>query len=70
MEMLVQVLTPTLSLFFQEWFAISPAPDLLGNDWRRYLGAIVELVKVKSIAAAVSAQCRLDRRLYLYLCPW
>jgi ubiquitin conjugation factor E4 B len=53
-DTLADVLTPTLSLFFQEWFKISPAPDLLGNDWRRYLGAISLLVQVKDVAASVS----------------
>lgn len=53
-EMLADVLTPTLSLFFQEWFKISPTPDLLGDDWRRFLGAVVLLTQVKGIAAAVS----------------
>lgn len=48
------VITPTLSLFFQKWFQITPAPDLLGNDWRKYLGAVSLLVQVKGIAALVS----------------
>jgi len=42
-----------LSLFFQQWFSINPAPDLLGNEWQRYIGAISTLVQVKDIAAAV-----------------
>ncbi|KLT45417.1 hypothetical protein CC85DRAFT_282483 [Cutaneotrichosporon oleaginosum] len=45
------VITPTLSLFFQKWFQISPQPDLLGNDWRKYIGAMSTLVQVKGIAA-------------------
>lgn len=53
-EMLADVLTPTLSLFFQEWFKITPTPDLLGDDWRRFLGAVDLLTQVKGIAAAVS----------------
>jgi hypothetical protein len=53
-ETLAGVLTPTLSLFFQEWFKLSPTPDLLGNEWRRYLGAVAVLVQVKPIAALVS----------------
>lgn len=52
--MLADVLTPTLSLFFQEWFKITPTPDLLGDDWRRFLGAVSLLTQVKGIAAAVS----------------
>jgi ubiquitin conjugation factor E4 B len=53
-DTLADVLTPTLSLFFQQWFSITPAPDLLGNEWQRYMGAISTLVQVKDIAAAVS----------------
>jgi ubiquitin conjugation factor E4 B len=53
-DTLADVLTPTLSLFFQEWFQLSPTPDLLGNEWRRYLGAVAVLVQVKGIAALVS----------------
>jgi ubiquitin conjugation factor E4 B len=53
-EMLADVLTPTLSLFFQEWFKIVPTPDLLGDDWRRFLGAVGLLTQIKGIAAAVS----------------
>lgn len=52
-DTLADVLTPTLSLFFQQWFSITPAPDLLGNEWQRYMGAILTLVQVKDIAAAV-----------------
>lgn len=52
-DTLADVLTPTLSLFFQEWFKLSPAPDLMGTEWRRYLGAVVTLVQVKAIAALV-----------------
>ncbi|WOO81182.1 Ubiquitin conjugation factor E4 [Vanrija pseudolonga] len=48
---MADVITPTLSLFFQEWFKITPTPDLLGNDWRNYLGAVSLLVQVKPIAA-------------------
>jgi len=54
-DTLADVLTPTLSLFFQQWFSITPAPDLLGNEWQRYMGAISTLVQVKDIAAAVSS---------------
>nr|XP_018262826.1 ubiquitin-conjugation factor E4 B [Kwoniella dejecticola CBS 10117]OBR84984.1 ubiquitin-conjugation factor E4 B [Kwoniella dejecticola CBS 10117] len=50
-ETMTDVITPTLSLFFQEWYKISPTPDILGSDWRRYLGAVALLVQVKSIAA-------------------
>lgn len=50
---MADVITPTLSLFFQEWFKITPTPDLLGNDWRNYLGAVSLLVQVKPIAALV-----------------
>lgn len=53
-ETLADVVTPTLSLFFQEWFKLSPTPDVLGNDWRKYLGAVATLVQVKGIAALVS----------------
>ena len=53
-ETLADVITPTLSLFFQEWFQITPTPDLLGTEWRRYLGAVSILVQVKGIAALVS----------------
>lgn len=48
------VITPTLSLFFQQWFQITPTPDLLGDDWRKYLGAVSLLVQVKGIASLVS----------------
>ncbi|OCF33004.1 ubiquitin-conjugation factor E4 B [Kwoniella heveanensis BCC8398] len=50
-ETMSDVITPTLSLFFQEWYKITPTPDILGSDWRRYLGAVALLVQVKSIAA-------------------
>lgn len=53
-DTLADVLTPTLSLFFQEWFKLSPTPDLLGSEWRRYLGAVATLVQVKGIASLVS----------------
>ncbi|ORX35769.1 ubiquitin elongating factor core-domain-containing protein [Kockovaella imperatae] len=52
-DSLSEVLTPTLSLFFQEWFKIVPTPDLMGADWRRYLGAIATLVRSKHIAATL-----------------
>lgn len=48
---MADVITPTLSLFFQEWFKITPTPDLMGSEWRKYLGAVSLLVQVKSIAA-------------------
>ena len=54
-DTLADVITPTLSLFFQEWFKISPTPDLLGDEWRRYMGAVATLVQVKAIAALVGA---------------
>ncbi|RXK40337.1 ubiquitin-conjugation factor E4 B, partial [Tremella mesenterica] len=47
-----EIITPTLSLFFQEWFKL-PRPDILGDEWRRYLGAVVTLVLVKPIAACL-----------------
>ncbi|WVQ80243.1 hypothetical protein IAT38_002348 [Cryptococcus sp. DSM 104549] len=50
-ETLADVITPTLSLFFQEWYKITPTPDIMGSDWRRYLGAVGLLVQVKPIAA-------------------
>jgi ubiquitin conjugation factor E4 B len=53
-DTLRDVLTPTLSLFFQEWYKISPSPDILGRDWRMYLGAISALAQVKGIASSVS----------------
>lgn len=53
-DVLSDVLTPTFSLFFQQWFSISPSPDILGSEWRQYLGAVATLVQVKSIAALVS----------------
>ncbi|KAK1924344.1 ubiquitin elongating factor core-domain-containing protein [Papiliotrema laurentii] len=49
-DALSDVLTPTLSLFFQEWFKLDPTPDITGSDWRRYLGAVSTLVQVKTIA--------------------
>jgi ubiquitin conjugation factor E4 B len=53
-ENLADVITPTLSLFFQEWYKLTPTPDILGDEWRRYLGAVATLVQVKPIAATVS----------------
>nr|ODN80157.1 ubiquitin-conjugation factor E4 B [Cryptococcus depauperatus CBS 7841] len=50
-DTLADVIAPTLSLFFQEWYKIIPTPDVLGQDWKRYLGAISSLVKIKPIAA-------------------
>ncbi|WVF71299.1 hypothetical protein IAT40_006102 [Kwoniella sp. CBS 6097] len=55
-ETMSDVITPTLSLFFQEWYKITPTPDILGSDWRRYLGAVAVLVQVKSIAASLEWQ--------------
>jgi ubiquitin conjugation factor E4 B len=52
-DTLADVITPTLSLFFQQWFTLSPSPDLLGSEWRRYLGAVAVLVQVKGIASLV-----------------
>jgi ubiquitin conjugation factor E4 B len=52
-EQLADTITPTLSLFFQEWFKIA-SPDLLGTEWQRYLGAVTTLTQVKPIAALVS----------------
>lgn len=52
---MADVITPTLSLFFQDWFKITPTPDLLGVEWRQYLGAVSLLVQVKGIASLVSA---------------
>lgn len=53
-DTLADVLSPTLSFFFQEWFGITPPPDILGDDWRHYIGAVSLLVQVKGIAAIVS----------------
>jgi len=50
---MADVITPTLSLFFQEWFKITPTPDLMGDAWRQYLGAVALLVQNKTIAALV-----------------
>ncbi|WVR06922.1 hypothetical protein IAU60_003958 [Kwoniella sp. DSM 27419] len=49
-ETMADVITPTLSLFFQEWYKITPTPDIMGSEWRRYLGAVAVLVQVKGIA--------------------
>ncbi|ODO06452.1 ubiquitin-conjugation factor E4 B [Cryptococcus wingfieldii CBS 7118] len=49
-DTLSDVISPTLSLFFQQWFSISPTPDILGSEWRRYLGAMNALVQVKAVA--------------------
>jgi ubiquitin conjugation factor E4 B len=57
-DTLADVLSPTLSFFFQEWFRITPAPDIMGDDWRQYVGAIALLVQVKGIAATVRSQNR------------
>lgn len=51
---LAEILSPTFSLLFQEFFRIDPTPDIMGHDWRQYLGAVNALVQVKSIAALVS----------------
>lgn len=48
-EQLADTIAPTLSFFFQEWFKLS-SPDILGDDWRRYLGAVHTLAQVKPIA--------------------
>jgi hypothetical protein len=53
-EQLLDTISPTLSLLIQEWFRITPAPDLMGDEWRRYVGAVGTLTQVKQIAAAVS----------------
>lgn len=50
---LASVIVPSLSLFFQEWFKLEPTPDLLGNEWRRYIGAVTVLTRVKPIASMV-----------------
>ncbi|WRT66506.1 uncharacterized protein IL334_003465 [Kwoniella shivajii] len=46
---MADVITPTLSLFFQEWYKITPTPDLLGSDWRKYLGAVALLVQLPTL---------------------
>jgi ubiquitin conjugation factor E4 B len=51
---MADVITPTLSLLFQEWFKITPTPDLLGSEWKQYLGAMNTMAQVKGIAASVS----------------
>lgn len=53
-EQLLDTISPTLSLLIQEWFRITPSPDLMGDEWRRYVGAVGTLTQVKQIAAAVS----------------
>nr|XP_019011039.1 ubiquitin-conjugation factor E4 B [Kwoniella pini CBS 10737]OCF49820.1 ubiquitin-conjugation factor E4 B [Kwoniella pini CBS 10737] len=50
-DTMADVITPTLSLFFQEWYKITPTPDIMGAEWRRYIGAVNLLLQVKSIAA-------------------
>lgn len=52
-DTLADVITPTLSLFFQRWFSITPSPDLIGDHWRKYLGAVAALTQVKPIAQIV-----------------
>jgi ubiquitin conjugation factor E4 B len=53
-DRLPDIITPTLSLFFQQWFKIKPSPDLMGTQWLQYLGAVALLVQSKPIAAIVS----------------
>jgi ubiquitin conjugation factor E4 B len=48
-----EILSPTFSLFFQQWFGITPTPDIMGDEWRQYLGAVAALIQVKAIAAMV-----------------
>lgn len=43
----------TLSFLFQEYFKIVPQPDLVGDQWRDYLGALFLLCQVKAIAAMI-----------------
>ncbi|WWC70131.1 uncharacterized protein I206_104078 [Kwoniella pini CBS 10737] len=42
-DTMADVITPTLSLFFQEWYKITPTPDIMGAEWRRYIGALPTL---------------------------
>lgn len=44
------ILESILSYLFQSYYQIQPPPDLMGNEWRRYLGAINVLTQVKPIA--------------------
>lgn len=59
-ETLSDVITPTLSLFFQQWFQINPTPNLMGDDWRKYLGAVTALTQVKAIAQIVGTPTMLS----------
>lgn len=55
-DVLADVLSPTFSLFFQQWFSLSPTPDITGQEWRQYLGAVSLMTQVKPIAALVCRQ--------------
>lgn len=69
-EQLADTITPTLSLFFQQWFKLD-SPDILGTEWQRYLGAVSTLTQVKPIAALVrsSPPSFLQEAILMNSCP-
>jgi ubiquitin conjugation factor E4 B len=53
-DSLRNILESILSFLFQEFFKAAPPVDLVGGEWRKWIGALEVLVQVKGIAAMVS----------------
>ncbi|KAJ9098222.1 hypothetical protein QFC21_004551 [Naganishia friedmannii] len=54
-DSLHRILESVLSFLFQEFFKAAPPVDLVGGEWRRWVGAVEVLVQVKAIAALCRA---------------
>lgn len=52
-DSLKNILESILSFLFQEFFKAQPPVDLVGGEWRKWIGALEVLVQVKGIAALV-----------------
>jgi ubiquitin conjugation factor E4 B len=53
-DSLRNILESIFSFLFQEFFKANPPVDLVGGEWRKWIGALEVMVQVKGIAALVS----------------
>lgn len=53
-DSLRNILESIFSFLFQEFFKAQPPVDLVGGEWRKWIGALEVMVQVKGIAALVS----------------
>jgi ubiquitin conjugation factor E4 B len=53
-DSLKNILESIFSFLFQEFFKANPPVDLVGGEWRKWVGALEVMVQVKGIAALVS----------------